>query len=328
MPRSVTPKKIARALADWLLFIPRGIVLPLLKGISDTAELLKHDQIACVYCHRQVLPPKNAKGNFSFFVLRIFNSIEHFLREHIHESIVWSISLLKRGFANDKLRKMNRFLQSLLQKILPKVAPFANWLSDNRNQIVWYGVLPLFLISGCAWVYGFGIIPELYIFMVASFWGGKIINHTANMIVYKKKSAEWSFLSNIGNVSSSAKTEAKNLSKRLAMEVVLLHFIGKIPQFIASCFQAFFGWLLFYVLVKTATEEMPFMMSKFEQRLDKNRVANNQYRFDNFVWLVSYKLFTLTGSDSAQQNYRQLHERKHHTVHERHNKAIKQTYYR
>ncbi len=142
--------------------------------------------------------------------------------------------------------------------------------------------------------------------------------------MHQNNSEEWVFLKKcwhkIKNPNQQTqilnkKQAIKPLAMRLAIEFTLVSIIGKFSQFIGYCFQAFFSWLLFYLLVKTASEEAPQMLHKLEKSMNQKDKQSYQFRgfhFDNLLWLLSYQAFRSTGSEKAQATYNNLHQKTHH----------------
>ncbi len=327
MPRRlVSPQNIAHALAQSLFYVPKGLVLPILARIDTSLELIAHHHVACAFCSLKLHPQRGAKSTFSKKAknkFRLFQGkLQHFIEKLIHLELFILRKLLPRSW----LDKLNQHRQQFFKLIQPRLKKVTDFLTRHQAQIVWSCLIPVTLILGCAWIYGLGIIPEIYAFLVASFWGGKILNHSANLIVHQQQSLEWKILKNVGKkfigkhdetLFVSTKNEGVKLARRLIVEITLMNVIQKFPQFIGYCFQAFFSWLAFYMLVKTATNEAPSMIHKFEQRMKSSYPEPLHWlnQVDNALWLISYQTFKMTGSEKAQKKYNKLHESTHRERH-------------
>ncbi len=317
-------KNIADLLSQVALYIPKGLILPVVQFIDESRQLLKHHHVACAFCQRNLPPPEGAKSTITNRINDSLSAVEQ-LNVHI---IMWCFKFINLLISTLFPELWIKFVSSKIEKSADKFSYSANalseWLIKNRNKIVWYGLIPLVLLTAISMIWGVSLIPEIYIFFIASFWGGKILNHLANLIVHQKNSEEWAFLKKcwekIKNPNQeiqilTEKQAIKPLAIRIAIELTLVNIIGKFSQFISYCFQAFFSWLIFYILVKTASEQAPQMLHSLEKSMNQKNKQSYQYggiHFDNLLWLVSYQAFRSTGSEKAQASYDELHEKIHH----------------
>ncbi len=318
----LTPQSIATFFAKCVIYVPRGFLLPILRIVDSARDLLEHENVPCAFCEHKVTVQRNAKSRLTHGATKKFESLNEKLSRLIVKGILFHLWLIAAIFPENFLNAANNILHKICERIATPFNKLTVFLQANQHQVVWFFLLPLAGVLGAAWLFGIGIVPELYAFMVASFWGGAIINRSANILVYRQKSDEWKAMVKLANClggnpnnvqTSHWKSNVQHFGKRLAIELTLLHFIGKIPQFVGYCFQAFFSWLFFYVMVKTAANEMPKMMNKFEQRLRKHHPEPVHYshRLDNAMWVVTYNTFKLVASNKAQKQYAKLHQRQH-----------------
>ena len=306
----VTTQKAALLIVKAAFYIPKGIVLPILSTIDQTENLLAHDDIACAHCYKQLVQPESARSHIEEKTSFYLSQAQNWLVQKIQQALNFFIWILTKLFPQSFLNFFNNFLQESFNRWELPLTRFYTYLSTNRSQLIWYGFLPLCLLTGCAWAYGIGIIPEIYAFIAGSYWGGKIINHTANLIVQQGQSKEWAFIKN--PITPTTKQEAQNLAKRLLMDIFLLSVIQKFYQFVGYCFQAFFAWLIFYVAVKKAGEESGVMMDNLGNEIKRENSHLPNYRsLRNALWLVSYHSFKLAASESAYKRYEALHEKRH-----------------
>ncbi|MGD9591100.1 MAG: hypothetical protein AB7V32_01100 [Candidatus Berkiella sp.] len=323
MPRKVdNSQKIAQGLAYFLFYIPNGFILPLLSKADATYDLVHHQQVACAFCsyHRNV--KRDLKSKLALKTKKMLKSWQDNLARFFKKIIQFQLSIINAMLPKRWIDILSNKLQELQKNLNPNFKRLSHFFDKHQSKIIFYGFLPIVALSGGVWIYGLGIIPEIYAFLVASFWGGKILNHTANLLVNQKNSNEFKAMVKFGKMitlkedapfSKATKQDFIYLAKRFFVEVTLINLIQKFPQFIGYCFQAFFSWLAFYVLVKTATNEAPSMIHKYEQRLNANRPEPLYFshQLDNALWLISYQSFRVCASEQAHRKYRSLHEQTH-----------------
>ncbi len=306
--QQVTPQNIAAVAAKSVLYVPKGIIFPIVDLFDQIKDLLTHEDIACAYCHKQNHTSESARSKIAKVTQAVVFRGQQWLAEQIEQVILLSIWLLTLIFPLSVLNNINNSLQDYAGRWAKQALGLHELLSTYRNKIIWYGIFPLSLLIGCAWLYGLGIIPEIYAFIAGSYWGGKIINHAANLLVRQKDSDEWAFFKN-PIISSST---FKNVAIRLAMDICLLSVIQKFYQFVGYCFQAFFAWLLFYVAVKKAGDESSIMMDNLGHELKRENFPLTKCRpLKNAFWLVSFYAFRTAASNNVYQRYEELHEKRH-----------------
>ncbi|MBS0289401.1 MAG: hypothetical protein JSS07_05145 [Proteobacteria bacterium] len=315
---SVDAKYFAQILVRGILFVPKGLLLPIVQNLDDIRELLIHDKVACAYCSKHTLLPSKYRKKFTTFTNKFFNTLTRVLYRVILKSTYFSMYILEKLFSQSFLDKIKKILIKMEIKIGDRFQKVARFLLNNRNRIVWYGLIASLLLSTCIFFWGIGIIPEIYVFIMGSIWGGKILNSIANLIVLRQQAIEWLFLKNVflwllGKKEPTFEgiKESKVLFRKLLLDCTLISVIGRFSQFMNYCFQAFFSWLIFYVLIKITADETPGMIHKLERYMSQHPKTKGQYYFSNAVWLASYKLFQSSCSPQAKVQYDLFHSKIH-----------------
>lgn len=312
-------KKIAHHIVGASLFIPRGLILPFLGWVDHQRAALNHDQLACHFCHRKIPPPRQTKHKIKAKVARLLNRIDRLL-------FLKNAAYIQRAF--DFFMKI---IPISLQKGISGLfnAPFIvlsvkrafDFLKSNRDAIIWRGLIPFFVVAGCTAWWGLGVIPEIYIFSTVFFyWAKKMYDPISNLIIRRQDSKEWEFLKNLlifcrrGKCTSEFYLQCKdigNVFKRFLFELALLSSIGRLSKSIAYLFQDFFYWLGGYCVLKLVADQTPLKLHNFEKRIKKASLKNENYFYENTLWLITYNGLQSVGSDTAKEKYRNLHQNAH-----------------
>lgn len=304
---------LGQAFIKVIFYVPKGVFYTLAEMIDYVKFVRLHPNIACEYCKNQ---PVNYKNDWTRYFKRQFNYLQRMISPIIYylsQLLVWVVTYLAP--------------RTLLKACLPHLKTLwrkRRYLEENRSTIVLKYLLPLTLIFIVSFFLGFAIIPEIYIILLASSWAGKILNFCANVLVRRGKTPEWSFLKACFLVIIKRRTlerfyqdyqiALQSFVKELFLDLLIVGGVQRFSSFINYCFQAFFGWLVLYVLVKTAADEAPSMLQALEGFLNEEESSqspNFSHQLGNGLWIMMYYTFLQTSSESAQLQYRQLHQASH-----------------
>lgn len=312
--------KAAYLVVEGWVYFPKGLVLPLVEYTDLFYNYIQLPDIACAFCGEKVC--------FSLKKKYFHHQTENYFR--IIEQFVFKISfyffqqvfILITHFFPEAINEIEDYFQ--YHPGLPFLYLLAWLLLEYRQQVVWYGLLPLiFLLSCVAWS-GIAILPEMYIFFIASSWAGKILNYSANLIVRRKHSQEYKFLQEIYWVirlkkdwelfKNDYQTPVVQLGTRLILELSLIMMMGRFSQFLTYCFHAFFSWLTLYLLIKVTADETPTILIQLEKHLAKTQACQKKgvTILKNTVWLFSYQAFKRSCSQQSFHVYSKMHAKHHH----------------
>lgn len=313
--RLSTAKKAGLFFAECVVFLPKGIVFPIVGFIDQSRACLRHQQITCVFCQENNL----ANGKFSKRTTQFFKRLTNRIAHNSARFFQLFITCFNYIFPRSWQKKLSKIAQPFWQKIKDPLSKLMDSLSKQHNEFAWYIVIPLVSLAGCGLIWGWAIIPEIYIFLMASNWSGLILNCATNLLVRHKHAEEWLYLKKIRKIFRKPYS-ILSLKKHIAPLISLFNSVllglflgslfGKVDRLLSYTLGSLLGWVGIYILTKVVVDdEAPMMLNQLERHLNrKSSQGNRGARVENLLWVVSYQTFRATGSVEAQAKYDRLHE--------------------
>lgn len=314
-------KKISDVLTDSILFVPKGLFLPMAQGLDEIRHRLSKERIYCEF--HQKKSKKVKKKPLYLKTCRFFDKaqskIKPFVRWMFFKLFYYFNKILPRFVLN-----LSRRMWGKIKGVRKAATHFGKFLKKHRDKMIWFGLLPSLLLWGLVATCGVGIVPQLYLFYVTSYWSGKLLSQFSNLLVLGKNAPEWIFLKNALDVVRGKcsfqrfyqkyRNRLFDNAKWLFLHLIPVVLLGSVSKFVAWCFCEFISWLAIYCVFKRAAERAPTRLYKYERYLnscDKTSPKPKNCRLSNACWLISYHVFKRTASEKAHHTFEKLHCKTH-----------------
>lgn len=304
----VLAKNVTVLLVDSLLFIPKGVVYPFASLLDYLKTVFKkHRTPACVHCPNPVQTLREYRQGLD----KGFDYLSGWIEPIIFTLVSFTIWLFSRIISKAFLLKLTKISEQLHQRL--KNA------EQKRSEMVWKYTFPLMLFGVGVYVWGLIIIPEIYLFIIASVWSGKVINALANLIARNKHSNEWKCLKSLWGRTflNEHRQDVIDLSKDALRDIFIVGLLRRYSDFFKYASQAFLGWLALYIAVKKVTDNTPQILDRLEKYMAKHPEPSVSHDVAVASWLVFYHSLEQMGSEHSLQEYRQKHEAVQHKATQR-----------
>jgi hypothetical protein len=272
--------------------------------------------VACDYCKKEQLHKRKIHAGifrrYQKLADNLQNKTTNFVQALLHPFAAVLLWLLPTVFLNN-FKTWSDSVISASHQLLKKAKPY----QGKMAYIGFLGGVTALTIAHC---FGVGMLADIYVFLAASTWSGKVLNFIANLIVLRQESKEWKWL------RTGLKKQRVPLLKQLtrfALELTLIHSLSRMSDFIIYSTTGLFTWLAIYFVYKLAANNSQPVILNLEQRMaERRRKRMPASKILNATWLASYHLYKASCSTKVLKRYHNEHAKHHHPYAFRHRAAI------
>ncbi len=324
-----TLEAISRALSSLMLYLPLGLLLPLIQALDKMMYYISLKNLTRRYHNLSGVPEQNKY--YTPLLMQAYDSavfaIAYVLYALLYpaffiSSKIWSLQTSWKIFPESMNSHVKKWYQKWFEnKII--------WLKNNSEKVTYFCVLPIALASVLTAVLGVTILAEVYLFWACSFWSGLMLNALANIVTQGWDSDA---LKDTQKIIFSINTALSNQDKKryrkfwgitglyLAGDVAFFTGVNRLNEWTRGCFASFQYWLSFYVVIKVVANHSPDLILRLESYIDPKIKADSEPEqqaetqtsiLGNGLWLTGYHFLHGLGSQNAINYYHQHQEISH-----------------
>lgn len=324
---------ISRALSSLMLYLPLGLLLPLIQALDKMTYYISLKNLTRRYHNLSGVPEKN-KYYIPLLMQTYDNAVHatsYILYALFYPAFFVSLKILKimplqssawLVFGEDIKAHIKKWHKEWFEnKII--------WLQNNPIKVTYFCVLPIALASVLTAVLGVSILAEIYLFWACSFWSGLMINTLANIVTQGWDSDA---LKDTQKIVFSINTALSNQDKKryskfwgltglyLAGDVAFFTGVNRLNEWARGCFASFQYWLSLYVVIKVVANHSPDLILRLESYIDPKIKSDSEQEqqaetqtsiLGNGLWLTGYHFLHGLGSQNAINYYHQHQEISH-----------------
>jgi len=312
-------ESISRILSIWVLYVPLGLLSPIVKGVDKINYYLKLKNLTQRYHHISNVPEQSMY--YAPLLMqtygRVMHAIAHIVYALLYPAFFVFSKILPLQSFNIFPEKVNAYLKKCYQawfesKIL--------WLKSNPSKVTYFYLLPTVLAAGFSAMFGVTILIEIYLFWACSFWSGLMVNTLANIVTQGwnasvVKDSQKLIYSMGEGLSEQDKIRYKKFWQKtslyLAFDLAFFRYIHRLREWATGCFASFQEWTMLYVAVKLAANNSPALILRLESYLEqddslqKQEIEKRPPILGNGLWLIGYHFLHELGSQDAINDYHQ-----------------------